>query len=140
MELLIYQNGPNSDGHFIIFLGHYNVPEYSNTRLSLNGRLEPHTKLLTDASEKKPVHKDKIKKVEPPLNSVGVQTEFEEDQEQKDVKVSYANETITEFVTSAYSSVKLFINLQENQGLKLTLIVLVGCIIAMFWYLQMQVK
>lgn len=139
MDLLIYQNGPNADGHFVIFLGHYNVPEYSNTRLLLNGRLEPQPKLLTDASKQnQATGKNRIKNVESPKHSVGVQTEF--NGEHDDNKVSYANETIREFVNNAYSSVKLFINLEENQGLKLTLIILVGCIVAMFWYLQMQVS
>lgn len=139
LDLLIYQNGPEPDGHFVIFIGHYNVPEYSETRLLLNTRFDMQTKLLTDASKQnEPVGQNEINKVESPTNSVGVQTEF--DGESEEIRVTFANETnMREFVTNAYSSVKLFINLQENQGLKLTLIILVGCIIAMFWYLQMQV-
>ena len=39
----------------------------------------------------------------------------------------------------SYTSVKTSIDQQDNKGLKVLLIILVGCIIAMFWYLQMQV-
>lgn len=39
----------------------------------------------------------------------------------------------------SYMSVKASIDQQDNKGLKVLLIILVGCIIAMFWYLQMQV-
>lgn len=142
MDLLTFQSIRDTDGQFIIFIGHYNVPDFSDTRLLLNGRLESQTKLLTDASkqDEKVTENSEVKKNDLSTNSVGVQTEFESE-ETEQIIITYANQTnLGEMVHNAYSSVKVFINLEENKGLKLTLIILVGCIIAMFWYLQMQVS
>lgn len=43
-------------------------------------------------------------------------------------------------IKTVYNASKNWLNQQENKGLKLTLIILVGCIIAMFWYLNAQFK
>lgn len=126
IDPVVFQSMPAFKGKFVIFTGHYDVPDYANMQFFIDGRTETKWNLITDASEpKKP----------PEVNSVGVQTE--DDREMKlDVKI----ETYADSVKYAYNSFKMFINMQENKGLKLTLIVLVGCIIAMFWYLQMQVE
>lgn len=44
------------------------------------------------------------------------------------------------WIVENYTGIKNWINQQENKGLKLTLIVMTGCVIAMFWYLQIQVR
>lgn len=50
------------------------------------------------------------------------------------------SETWHEFMRNIYTTSKNWLNQQENKGLKLTLIVLLGCILAMFWYLNAQFK
>lgn len=45
-----------------------------------------------------------------------------------------------EFVRNTYTTSKSWFSQQENKGLKLTLIILLGCILAMFWYLNAQFK
>lgn len=62
--------------------------------------------------------------------SVGVQTD--------DSTVFPDNKT--DVVLSVYERAQEWINHQENKGLKLALIVLFGCIVAMFWYLRAQVR
>lgn len=125
---------PDFKGKFVIFLGHYNVPDYTNIQLFIGGRTET-KKLLTDASS----NSNSAATAKEPVNSIGVQTEpFQETE--KDLKLEVKIETVADSIKYTYNSFKMFINMQENKGLKLTLIILVGCIIAMFWYLQMQVK
>ncbi|XP_017884608.1 serine/threonine-protein kinase/endoribonuclease ire-1 isoform X2 [Ceratina calcarata] len=51
-----------------------------------------------------------------------------------------SNRSWREVVRSAYTISKNWLSQQENKGLKLTLIVLLGCILAMFWYLNAQFK
>lgn len=50
------------------------------------------------------------------------------------------NESWREFVQNVYTMGKNWFSQQENKGLKLTLIVLLGCILVMFWYLNAQFK
>lgn len=123
---------PGLKGKFIIFIGHYNVPEYANMQFFIGGRTDNKLNLITDASvQTKPSENQKV-------NSVGVQTDAVP-QKRKEIEIDVKIETFSDSAKYAYNSFKMFINMQENKGLKLTLIVLVGCIIAMFWYLQMQV-
>lgn len=131
-QLNIYSLSDNK-GHFVIFLGHYNVPDFGNIKVLLNRNKQLPVKLLTDASSHLPSLKE-------PTNSVGVQTEFDEDTSSNISLTDEKNKSFKEIFGELYNAVKLFINMQENKGLKLTLIVLVGCIIGMFWYLQMQVR
>lgn len=123
MDPVVFKSMPDFKGKFVIFSGHYNVPEYAHMEFYIGARTET-KKLLTDASSNN----------ENKVSSVGVQTEPAEE-----IEIEVNVETLADSITNAYNSFKLFINMQENKGLKLTLIVLVGCIIAMFWYLQMQV-
>lgn len=44
------------------------------------------------------------------------------------------------WILTKYIALKTWINQQENKGLKLSLIIMTGCVIAMFWYLQVQVR
>lgn len=130
LDPVVFQSMPDFKGKFVIFLGHYNVPEYANMQFFIGGRTES-TKLLTDASiENKPYHQNG--------KSIGVQTEPLQGSE-NEIKLEVKVETLSDSIKYTYNNFKMFINMQENKGLKLTLIVLVGCIIAMFWYLQMQV-
>lgn len=131
LDPVVFQSMPDFKGKFVIFLGHYNVPEYANMQFFIGGRTET-TKLLTDASgENKLPNSQKT-------SSIGVQTEPLQ-KSQNEMKLEVKIETLADSIKYSYNSFKMFINMQENKGLKLTLIVLVGCIIAMFWYLQMQV-
>ena len=50
------------------------------------------------------------------------------------------NESWREFMQNVYTMGKNWFSQQENKGLKLTLIVLLGCILVMFWYLNAQFK
>ncbi|XP_035725102.1 serine/threonine-protein kinase/endoribonuclease IRE1-like [Vespa mandarinia] len=43
-------------------------------------------------------------------------------------------------LTESYRASKKWLNQQENKGLKLALIILVGCIVTMFWYFNAQFK
>jgi hypothetical protein len=68
-------------------------------------------------------------------NSVGVQTDKEPEEVWERLRAS--NNTFylsKDFITFLYGSAKLWLNQHENNGLKLTLIVLVGCIFAILWY------
>lgn len=46
----------------------------------------------------------------------------------------------SKWIVEKYGGVKTWIKQQENKGLKLSLIIMTGCVIAMFWYLQIQVS
>lgn len=50
------------------------------------------------------------------------------------------SQTCRQIITGVYNASKTWLNQQENKALKLTLIILLGCIIAMFWYLNAQFK
>ncbi|KAK1129786.1 hypothetical protein K0M31_019497 [Melipona bicolor] len=50
------------------------------------------------------------------------------------------NESWREFMQNIYIMGKNWFSQQENKGLKLTLIALIGCIVGMFWYLHAQFK
>lgn len=41
---------------------------------------------------------------------------------------------------NVYERARLWVNHQENKGLKLILIMLFGCIVAMYWYVRAQVR
>jgi cell division septal protein FtsQ len=43
-------------------------------------------------------------------------------------------------VAVSYTAGKKWLNQQENKGLKLALIILLGCVITMLWYLNAQFK
>lgn len=75
----------------------------------------------------------------PYLQSIGVQTDFEENETKSDENHPKLNKVLV-LLKGTYEGIKEWINQQDNKGLKLMLIILVGCVIAMFWYLQMQVN
>ncbi|KAJ8682778.1 hypothetical protein QAD02_018570 [Eretmocerus hayati] len=109
----------------VIILGHYEVPsEYKphNQPLQITGRSDPIINLKeTSINTTKP---SEMRIDDTRLNN----SKYKNDQGwRKAVAVSY------------YAS-KNWLNQQENKGLKLALIILSGCIITMFWYLNAQFK
>ncbi|KAK5641329.1 hypothetical protein RI129_009876 [Pyrocoelia pectoralis] len=152
-EPLIFQSFPK-DNYTVIYLGHYNVPDFELNKLMIAGQNLPHQHLLTDESsitkhsDEKPKsvkNKDydtKLKWIDvfkDTKQSVGVQTDdIKNESSPPDTEVQ--STSVKLFVIDSYKSVKNWIEQQENKGIKLTLIILLGCIIAMFWYLQMQVR
>ncbi|XP_022905104.2 serine/threonine-protein kinase/endoribonuclease IRE1 [Onthophagus taurus] len=140
MDLSSFQSLPEFQDHAIIFIGHYNVPEYSATKLMIAGSTNAQLKLLTDASS--PSINNNI--LEPPsLNnpSIGVQTDDENINNIKEEGTTSNDQfNIVYLIQCGYESSKEWLNQQDSKGLKLMVIILVGCVIAMFWYLQMQVR
>lgn len=150
----------------ILITGYYKVPDYTKTVLQIAGRSDkiittPESLVIVDDNETnsgrtaenlEPV-KSSIETLESILqtegkrtnskkqNSVGVQTDMGPEGAWE--KLTASNITFylsRDFITFSYGSAKLWLNQQENKGLKLTLIVLVGCIFAMFWYYNGQVS
>ncbi|XP_012256735.2 serine/threonine-protein kinase/endoribonuclease IRE1 [Athalia rosae] len=114
------QSIPEQKG--VIVLGHYQVPpEYQvqNQPLQITGRSDP-------IIQSSPPNLNGTKKL-----TVAVQTEND---------TTVENKGLRKTVGSVYNVTKLWLNQQENKGLKLALIILVGCVIAMFWYLNAQFK
>ncbi|KAF5287499.1 hypothetical protein FQA39_LY04127 [Lamprigera yunnana] len=149
---MVFQSMPKTP-YTVIYLGHYNVPDYGVSNLMIAGQNIFQTKLLTDESEstsKAP----KVKAGSSKMNdnelkwlhifsgtkqSVGVQTDDMKitDHSMEDVEFySYVKNVITEH----YKNIRVWINQQENKGLKLTVIILTGCIIAMVWHLHIQIR
>ncbi|KAK4874212.1 hypothetical protein RN001_013572 [Aquatica leii] len=145
---IIFQSMPKTKNYTVIYLGHYNVPDYGASNFMI-GQNAVHPKLLTDESvssnkevkEKSREHTDDRLKwtsiFTVTKQSVGVQTD---DKESKTTNQVDTFDGFQDMVKQTYKLVHTFVNQQENKGLKLTLIILIGCIIAMFWYLQMQVR
>ncbi|XP_056629573.1 serine/threonine-protein kinase/endoribonuclease IRE1 isoform X2 [Diorhabda sublineata] len=122
---VLFQSLPGFQNHIIIFTGHYNVPRYSEQKL-----LTAHKELI--------VFKDNLDEI----------TDIKETESTKE-ELNYVliderqEEIITEtpnWFINQYKGLKLWINRQENKELKISLIVMGGCVIAMFWYLQVQVR
>lgn len=67
--------------------------------------------------------------------SIAVQTDMPNDTVQ-----SESNQNWQRVISKTYSASKIWIDQQEYKGLKLALIILIGCIIAMFWYINAQFK
>jgi serine/threonine-protein kinase/endoribonuclease IRE1 len=149
----------------LLIAGYYKVPDYTKTVLQIAGKSDkiitsPESLVIVDDNETK---FGKMSEAEEPLkserqtlesvlekeekktdkrkqNSVAVQTDKERDGAWERFKNSSVSFYFSrDFITFAYGATKLWLNQQENKGLKLTLIVLVGCIVAMFWYFNAQV-
>jgi hypothetical protein len=149
----------------LLIAGYYKVPDYTKTVLQIAGKSDkiitsPESLVIVDDNETK---FGKTSEAEEPLKSarqtlesilqnegkitderkqnlLTVQTDKERDgtwERLKNSSVSfYFSRDLIKFI---YGSTRLWLNQQENKGLKLTLIVLVGCIVAMFWYFTAQV-
>lgn len=79
-----------------------------------------------------------------PKKSIGVQTTGDHqegaDNNEKEPELPVRKIKLEGALKPFFKAVRLWVNQQENKGLKLMLIILVGCVIAMFWYLQVQVR
>ncbi|XP_006624186.1 serine/threonine-protein kinase/endoribonuclease IRE1 isoform X1 [Apis dorsata] len=119
-------NTYNNEYQAVITLGHYEIPaEYKlqeSQPLQITGRSDPVIETL-------------------PLrysNSTKQSLFSLQDDEKSNNNTN--NESWREFVQNVYTMGKNWFSQQENKGLKLTLIVLLGCILVMFWYLNAQFK
>ncbi|XP_016907097.1 serine/threonine-protein kinase/endoribonuclease IRE1 isoform X2 [Apis cerana] len=119
-------NTYNNEYQAVITLGHYEIPaEYKLQEpqpLQITGRSDPVIETL-------------------PLrysNSTKQLLFSLQDDEKSSNDTS--NESWREFMQNVYTMGKNWFSQQENKGLKLTLIVLLGCILVMFWYLNAQFK
>lgn len=119
----------NFKNHIIVYTGHYNRPEFSSKKFMIPGRYDA-PNLITDASVEGFIG--------PKNRPVSKQTQTDKVYETRSVKPQKAN--FFRSVNQTYADVKHWVNQQDNKGLKLTLIILSGCVVAMFWYLQMQVR
>ncbi|CAH1996027.1 unnamed protein product [Acanthoscelides obtectus] len=117
-----FQSVPSLGNHIIVYKGHYNIPSFDDQKL-LAGSKEARSaaSVCTDGCNMIPL---------------GISDEKAEIAK----KEENAKKTWSGWLKRKYEAVKNFINQQENKGLKLSLIVMTGCVIAMFWYLQIQVR
>ncbi|XP_066254713.1 serine/threonine-protein kinase/endoribonuclease IRE1-like [Euwallacea similis] len=119
-----FQSLSGFDGHLVIYTGHYNVPNY--TKADFLGPNIPvrQVNLITDASKV----------------SVTTQTDgFDQTNNLEDEQKS-ENSNSEEWFLKFYRTANIWINQQDNKGLKLSLIIMTGIVFAMFWYLLMQVR
>ncbi|XP_014471160.1 PREDICTED: serine/threonine-protein kinase/endoribonuclease IRE1 [Dinoponera quadriceps] len=109
----------------IIMLDHYKVhAEYKaqNQPLQITGRSDP----IIESSGSN---------VTGTNLSIAMQTDMSNDTVQSESKQNWQK-----VISKTYSASKIWINQQEDKGLKLALIILIGCIIVMFWYMNTQLK
>ncbi|PSN49742.1 Serine/threonine-protein kinase/endoribonuclease IRE1 [Blattella germanica] len=134
------------------------MPEYTKTVLQITGRSDkiiPPSNKFPSVDDENDTQTDEMEVPQESLETlasvlrqsemktvtVGVQTEDESGNMWDKMKNNNISSYFSrEFFTFSYGSAKLWLNQQENKGLKLTLIVLVGCIFAMFWYFNAQVR
>lgn len=126
-----FQSLPTLNNHILIFIGHYNVPTFSSQKLL--GTSKDVALLKDEATQTSP---EECIDNEPTQNFISHEnTKYKE--------IAYdkreALEVTQNWVMEQYKILKIWLNQQENKGLKLSLIIMTGCVIAMFWYLQIQV-
>lgn len=138
--------------------GYHRVPDYTETVLQIAGRSDkiitsPESLVIADDNETdfgrtaevpeaeslELIQRNEKKRRDDRQNSVGVQTDKEPGAWEKLTDSNITFFFSKDFITFSYGTAKSWLNQQENKGLKLTLIVLVGCIFAMFWYFTAQV-
>ncbi|XP_003699825.1 serine/threonine-protein kinase/endoribonuclease Ire1 isoform X2 [Megachile rotundata] len=110
-----------------IRLGYYEIPaEYKlqdQQPLQITGRSDPVIETLPPRflnTTRKP-------------SSFGLQADHESNND-------VTSKSWHEMLRSTYTTSKSWFSQQENKGLKLTLVLLLGCILVMFWYLNAQFK
>lgn len=139
-DSLIFQSILENNS-IIIFLGHYNIPNYSNSKLLLPGNSQ--LKLIThethDNNKEEETVEDSLLELKQVSQSVGVQTDDDHDFDEFVETPTLLNNLVT-FLPKTYNSIKQWVNQQENKGYKLMFIILFGCMIAMIWYIKMQVN
>nr|CAI5824230.1 unnamed protein product [Callosobruchus analis] len=117
-----FQSVPSLGNHIIVYKGHYNVPSFDNQKLiGPSKETVPIDSACPDVSNMIPL---------------GISDENTERAKKEEI----AKKTWSGWLKRNYDTVKNVINQQENKGLKLSLIIMTGCVIAMFWYLQIQVR
>lgn len=151
-ESFIFESVAGNES-LIIFLGHYNLPDYISNKLLLPGsaqlklithemnvdeRIEPFEEVNIYCGNNINNANKHLQERKQPLSSIGVQTDDNpEESTITDSKFAFGN--ISYFFPNTYVAVKQWVNQQENKGYKLMFIILFGCMISMFWYLKMQV-
>jgi len=150
----------------LLIAGYYKVPDYTKTILQIAGKSDkiitsPESLVIVDDNETKfgktSEAQESLKSERQTLESILQNEEKKTDKKKKQNSVVVQNDKerdgawerlknssisfyfSRDFITFAYGATRLWLNQQENKGLKLTLIVLVGCIVAMFWYFTAQV-
>ncbi|XP_078035621.1 serine/threonine-protein kinase/endoribonuclease Ire1 isoform X2 [Augochlora pura] len=117
----------------VIALGHYEIPaEYrlqNQEPLQITGRSDPVIEMLPSPFRYSNSTKES-------LLSLDLQTNDSESDRSNDLR----DMSWQEIVRQAYATIRGWFYQQENKGLKLALIALVGCILVMFWYLNAQFK
>ncbi|XP_068087142.1 serine/threonine-protein kinase/endoribonuclease IRE1 [Anabrus simplex] len=156
------QHSNNNNMRRLLILGHYAVPDYSNTRLQITDKsslmLRPTTRghLIVDEKETKAESSryeyrslSKIAQwpeVVKERSSIGIQTE---PLKEKDVLHGYWEKVLEgnvsyllshDFLSVSFKAGKQWINQQENKFLKLVVIVCFSCVFSMMWYLRIQVR
>ncbi|KAG7210888.1 hypothetical protein KM043_012369 [Ampulex compressa] len=113
----------------IVMLGHYSVPaDYKALQrpLQITGRSD---RIIQARAV--PMNSTKELPPSPSPSSDG---------ETKEAPLEGGTKALGRVISTAYAASEKWLNQQENKGLKLTLIMLVGCIAAMFWYFNAQFK
>ncbi|XP_012271622.1 serine/threonine-protein kinase/endoribonuclease IRE1 isoform X2 [Orussus abietinus] len=108
----------------IVTTGYYKVPtEYQlqNQPLQITGRSDP------------VIHSDPFV-----LNLSTLSTKTVQTDECRNATIEAKN--WRRAVSATYNASRGWISRQENKGLKLALVILLSCVIAMFWYLNVQFK
>ncbi|KAG5868801.1 hypothetical protein JTB14_032700 [Gonioctena quinquepunctata] len=126
--------------HIIIAPGHYNVPDFSEVKLLgsnkelvlITGGLNENPNLAKQPNLASYDHEhERLEEIDRECNSYTQKIDHENIMQE---------ETIISYFKKQYTNLKKWINQQENKGLKIALIIMTGCVITMFWYLQIQVK
>ncbi|KZC13752.1 PREDICTED: serine/threonine-protein kinase/endoribonuclease IRE1 [Dufourea novaeangliae] len=120
-----------SDYQTVIALGHYEIPaEYKlqdEQPLQITGRSDPVIETLPSSLRYLNSTKETL-----------LTLDLENDSRSTGSVVGSAS--WRELLRHAYIASKSWFHQQENKGLKLALVALSGCILAMYWYLNAQVK
>lgn len=139
------------------YLGHYNVPNYcTSDQFIVPNYNSPSTSpvKLIEHDEKHEISDENSSKgesVDVSLHFFCVKQKYSfsiyflqsvtvEVQTDDEFHILFSYSYFRNWVKHTYRGLNMWINQQDNKGLKITLIILIGCIIAMFWYLQMQVR
>ncbi|CAH1180370.1 unnamed protein product [Phaedon cochleariae] len=126
----LFQSLPTFGNHIIIYTGHYNLPKFSNQKLlGLNRDVTPFNEDQTsqDHYSKEFDKSQVISTIENHFHGI-------------DHDNLTKNNTVVDSMKIHYDHLKSWINRQENKGLKISLIIMTGSVIGMFWYLQIQVR
>ncbi|KAI4494959.1 hypothetical protein M0804_001160 [Polistes exclamans] len=108
----------------IITLGYYEIPaEYNSENQPLQ---------ITGSSEVLPIETSSLNLTTHLPTTLAYNTSIADDGIQEG--------NWHKILAESYRASKKWLNQQENKGLKLALIILVGCIVTMFWYFNAQFK